>query len=142
MEVITLKSSKNYTNQVALGIGNMRVEGTTVYFTINETGEEVSVTLPAPADGKDGVSVVNVTMDAEHQLFFVLSDGSQIAAGKGILTNALPKPIGVINCQVAPYNNSTIPQGVFILDENGSFIVDKNLKSGERYLYNFSYPIA
>ena len=63
-------------------------------------------------------------------------------SGKGILANALPKPIGAINCQVTVYNNSTIPQGVFILDENGSFIADMNLKSGERYLYNFSYPIA
>jgi hypothetical protein len=66
-------TSKVYTNQVALGIGSMRVEGTTVYFTILNTGEEVSVTLPTP---KDGVSIENVVLNADNTITCEMSDGT------------------------------------------------------------------
>lgn len=48
----TLAAAKNYTNMVCIGITNMYVQDTTVHFTVAETGEEVSVTLPLPKDGK------------------------------------------------------------------------------------------
>jgi hypothetical protein len=67
--------SRNYTNQVALGIGNMRVEGTTVYFTILDTGEEVGVTLPTPADG---ASITEVDVDENNYLICTLSNGSTV----------------------------------------------------------------
>ena len=73
LNIITLGSSKNYTNQVALGIGNMRVEGTTVYFTIIETGEEVSVTLPTP---EDGVSIENIVLNSDNTITCSMSDGT------------------------------------------------------------------
>lgn len=66
-------ASKSYTNQVALGIGSMRVEDTTVYFTIVETGEEVSVTLPTP---KDGVSIENVVLNTDNTITCEMSDGT------------------------------------------------------------------
>lgn len=78
MDLLALKSAKNYTNQVALGIGSMRVEDTTVYFTIAATGEEVSVTVPTPADG---VSVIDVIMNEDHQLICTLSNGEEIIVG-------------------------------------------------------------
>ena len=81
-DITSMILSKGYTNQIALGIGNMRVEGTTVYFTIAETGEEVSVTLPTPEPGKDGISIVDVDVNKNNQLICTMSDGSTINAGK------------------------------------------------------------
>lgn len=62
--------------------------------------------------------------------------------GSGILLEKLPNPIGAINCQAMLYNNSTAPQGMLILNADGYIIAEYNLKSSERYLCNFSYPIA
>ena len=86
-----LALSKNYTNMVALGIGNMRVEDTTVYFTIAQTGEEVSVTLPTP---KDGVSIETVEIDENNHIICTMSDGTTVDAGElpsyePVLTEAL-----------------------------------------------------
>lgn len=74
LNIITLGSGKNYTNQVALGIGNMRVEGTTVYFTLIETGEEVSVTVPTP---KDGVSIEGIVLNSDNTITCSMSDGTE-----------------------------------------------------------------
>lgn len=77
--------SKGYTNQVALGITEPRVEGTTVYFTIAETGEEVSVTLPTPADGTDGldgISITSVAINDNNHLVCTMSDGNELDAGE------------------------------------------------------------
>ena len=63
-------------------------------------------------------------------------------SGKGILLEKIPKPIGVINCQAMLYNNSTAPQGMLVLNTDGAITAEHNLKLGERYLCNFSYPIA
>ena len=60
----------------------MRVEGTTVYFTIAETEEEVSVTLPTPLPGKDGISIVDVDVNKDNQLICTMSDGRTIVAGE------------------------------------------------------------
>lgn len=68
-------TSKVYTNQVALGISSMRVEGNTVYFTIIDTGEEVGVTLPTPADG---ASITEVDVDENNYLICTLSNGSTV----------------------------------------------------------------
>ena len=61
---------------------------------------------------------------------------------RGILLEKIPKPIGVINCQAVLYNNSTAPQGILVLNTDGTITAKYNLKLGERYLCNFSYPIA
>ena len=74
---ILMARSKNYTNQVALGISNMRTSGSTVYFTVAATGEEVSVTLPAPSDGQDGVSVTGVSDKGNGKFTLLLSNGSE-----------------------------------------------------------------
>lgn len=79
LDIITLGASKTYTNMVALGIGNMRTEGFTVYFTVAQTGEEVSITLPTP---KDGVSIESVEIDDDNHLICILSDGTTQDAGE------------------------------------------------------------
>lgn len=65
--------AKSYADKLALGITSVRVEDTTVYFTIVETGEEVSVTLPTP---KDGVSIENVVLNADNTITCEMSDGT------------------------------------------------------------------
>ena len=81
-DITSMILAKGYTNQIALGIGNMRVEGTTVYFTIAETGEEVSVTLPTPEPGKDGISIVDVDVNKNNHIICTMSDGTTINAGE------------------------------------------------------------
>lgn len=65
--------AKSYADKLALGITSVRVEDTTVYFTILDTGEEVSVTLPTP---KDGVSIENVVLNADNTITCEMSDGT------------------------------------------------------------------
>lgn len=79
MDLLSIKAAKNYTNQVALGISDIRVDGTTIYFTAASTGEETSVTIPTP---KDGVSVINAEINENYELVISLSDGSKHVAGK------------------------------------------------------------
>ena len=91
LNILTLGSSKTYTNLVALGISSMRVQDTTVYFTIAQTGEEVSVTLPTP---KDGISIESVEIDENNHLICTMSDASTVDAGElpsyePVLTEAL-----------------------------------------------------
>lgn len=74
LNILTLGSGKTYTNQVALGIGNMRVEGTTVYFTLIDTGEEVSVTVPTP---KDGVSIEDIVLNSDNTITCSMSNGTE-----------------------------------------------------------------
>ena len=81
-DITSMILAKGYANQIALGIGNMRVEGTTVYFTIAETNEEVSVTLPTPSPGKDGISIVNVDVNKNNHIICTMSDGTTINAGE------------------------------------------------------------
>ena len=77
IDILTLSSSKSYTNEVAVGITNLRVSGTTLYFTIISTGEEAFVTLPTPKDGKDGISVTGVNDLGNGKFTLQLSDGSE-----------------------------------------------------------------
>lgn len=71
-----------------LGIASVEVEGTTITFTFeDETTAEM--TFPTPADGEDGedgVSIVDVDIDANKHLICTLSDGNTVDAG------ALPMP--------------------------------------------------
>ena len=87
MDFIGLSQAKNYTNQIALGISDAVVSGTTVTFTIAATGEKASVTLPTPKDGKDGkdgqngVSISDVQVNSNNQVIITFSDGSTATAG-------------------------------------------------------------
>ena len=97
LNILTLGSGKTYTNMVALGISNMRTSGSTVYFTVAATGEEVSVTLPAPADG---ISITNVEVNASKELIITLSDNTKVNAEnapKVIKATRLSIPILLLN---------------------------------------------
>lgn len=77
LDLITLGSSKAYSNLVALGLSNVSVNGTTVIFTLNN-GETASVTLPTP---KDGISITKVDVDKNNDIIVSYSDGTKGNAG-------------------------------------------------------------
>lgn len=105
--------SKNYTNMVAIGITSMRVNNSTVYFTIAETGEEVSVTLPTP---KDGATIKTVDIDENGYLVCTMSDGTivlsenpiSVSSGNSELEHNIVCNVSVGN---AP-SGTTLPQGM------------------------------
>lgn len=105
--------SKNYTNMVAIGITSMRVNNSTVYFTIAETGEEVSVTLPTP---KDGATIVTIDIDENGYLVCTMSDGTivlsenpiSVSSGNSELEHNIVCNVSVGN---AP-SGTTLPQGM------------------------------
>lgn len=86
MDVSTLSLSKSYTNNVAAGITAARVEGNSIILTLVD-GSEAVCDLPVPADGKngadgkDGVSVTNLSIDTDGSLLCHMSDGRIIDAG-------------------------------------------------------------
>lgn len=47
MDLISLQLAKNYANLVALGLTDIKVDGTTVTFTLAD-GQTASVTVPSP----------------------------------------------------------------------------------------------
>lgn len=67
------------------GVKSAVVNGTTITWTMND-GTKVPMTFPTPADGKDGVSVVNIEIkkktDNKKHLIFTMSDGSAIDSGE------------------------------------------------------------
>lgn len=81
MDAMTLSLAKKYANKVAAGYSSVRVDGMNLIFTLND-GKEVTMTIPAPADGKDGISVQNLSIDNDGSLLCHMSDGSVIDAGK------------------------------------------------------------
>lgn len=90
MDIITLSLAKKYANKVAAGYSSVKVDGMNLIFTLND-GSEVTMAIPAPADGKDGadgaagkdgLSVQNLSIDDDGSLLCHMSDGSVIDAGK------------------------------------------------------------
>lgn len=77
MDLISLAAAKNYTNKVAAGITAARVEGNSIILTLVD-GSEAKCILPAP---KDGISVVDLSIDNDGSLLCHMSDGSIIDAG-------------------------------------------------------------
>lgn len=85
MDIITLSLAKKYANKVAAGYSSVRVDGMNLIFTLND-GSEVTMAIPAPADGKDGISIQNLSIDKDGSLLCYMSDGSVIDAGKVPMT--------------------------------------------------------
>lgn len=81
MDIITLALAKKYANKVAAGFSSVSVEDNKIIFTLND-GKTAEMTVPTPADGKDGISITNVEIDDENNLLCTLSNGETINAGK------------------------------------------------------------
>ena len=80
MDIITYKLAQKYADQVAAGFSSVTVNGMKIIFTLND-GKTATVTVPAPKDGEDGISITNVTLNNQSHLICTLSDGSTIDAG-------------------------------------------------------------
>lgn len=81
MDIITYALLNKKIKGLTSGIKSTVVDGTTVVFTMND-GSQVTMSFPVPADGKDGVGIIDVEVDSDNCLICTLSDGSTINAGK------------------------------------------------------------
>lgn len=77
MDILTYSLSKKIAASALSGVSSMVVEGTTLKITTND-GDVLNMTFPTPADG---VSIVNVDINDNGELFCVMSDGSEVVAG-------------------------------------------------------------
>lgn len=77
MDLITLNLAKKYANKIAAGVTAVRVEGSSIIFTLVD-GTEAVCQLPIP---KDGVSVQDLSIDKDGSLLCHMSDGNIIDAG-------------------------------------------------------------
>ena len=77
MDITTLSLAKKYTNKVAAGITAARVEGSSIVLTLTD-GTEAVCQLPTP---KDGISVIDLSIDTDGSLLCHMSDGTTIDAG-------------------------------------------------------------
>ena len=80
MDIVTYKLGQKYADKVAAGFSSVRVDGLDIIFTLND-GKTATVTVPAPKDGQDGVSITNVSLNQQSHLICTLSDGTAIDAG-------------------------------------------------------------
>ena len=77
MDITTLSLAKKYANKIAAGITAARVEGSSIILTLVD-GTEAICQLPAP---KDGISVIDLSIDTDGSLLCHMSDGTTINAG-------------------------------------------------------------
>lgn len=77
MDLITLAVAKKYADKLAAGFKSVELNGTNLVFTLSD-GSKTSIAIPTP---KDGVSVVDFTIDSDGSLLCLLSDGRTIDAG-------------------------------------------------------------
>lgn len=80
MDLITLASAKKYADKLAAGFKSVRIDGMKLIFTLLDD-TETTIVLPAPSDGKDGVSVTGLSIDKDGSLLCYMSDGNIIDAG-------------------------------------------------------------
>ena len=85
MDLIALAAAKNYANKVTAGFKSVELDGMNLIFTLLDD-TKATVAIPAPADGKDGISVQDLSIDADGSLLCHMSDGSVIDAGKVPMT--------------------------------------------------------
>ena len=91
MDLISLAAAKNYANKVTAGFKSVQIEGMNLIFTLLDDSK-ATITLPAPANGKDGknglngISVQNLSIDNDGSLLCHMSDGTTIDAGKVPMT--------------------------------------------------------
>ena len=80
MDLISLAAAKKYADKLAAGFKSVRIDGMKLIFTLLDD-TETTIILPAPSDGKDGVSVTGLSIDKDGSLLCYMSDGNIIDAG-------------------------------------------------------------
>ena len=90
IDVLTLSKSKKYTNMVALGLASAVVDDTakTITFTLAADGSQHTIHFDQP---KDGVSITNISIDANNNLVCTMSDGTEYKSKIDLLDNVYTK---------------------------------------------------
>ena len=78
MDVISYALSKKLAENAISGIQSMSVSGQTLTINTKDNGV-LTITFPTP---KDGVSVTDIDVNANNQIVFTMSDGSEFISGK------------------------------------------------------------
>lgn len=78
MDVISYALSKKVAASAVSGVQSMSVSGQTLTINTKDSGV-LTMTFPKP---KDGVSVTDIDVNANNQIVFTMSDGSEIISGK------------------------------------------------------------
>ena len=78
MDMISYSLSKKIAASAVSGVSSMSVDGTTLNIDTND-GQRLQMVFPQP---KDGVSVTDIDVNANNQIVFTMSDGSEIISGK------------------------------------------------------------
>ena len=78
MDIISYALSKKIAAHVVSGIQSMSVNGQTLTINTKDSGV-LTMTFPTP---KDGVSVTDIDVNANNQIVFTMSDGSEFISGK------------------------------------------------------------
>ena len=78
MDIITYALSKKIAAHALSGVQSMSVNGQTLTINTKDSGV-LTITFPTP---KDGISVMDIDVNANNQIVFTMSDGSEIISGK------------------------------------------------------------
>lgn len=78
MDIITYALSKKIAAHALSGVQSMSVSGQTLTINTKDSGV-LTITFPTP---KDGVSVTDIDVNANNQIVFTMSDGTEIISGK------------------------------------------------------------
>lgn len=78
MDIITYALSKKIAAHALSGVQSMSVSGQTLTINTKDSGV-LTITFPTP---KDGVSVTDIDINANNQIVFTMSDGTEIISGK------------------------------------------------------------
>lgn len=81
MDVISYALSKKIAEHAVSGVQSMSVSGQTLTINTKDSGV-LTMTFPKPSNGKDGISVTDIDVNANNQIVFTMSDGSEIISGK------------------------------------------------------------
>ena len=78
MDIITYALSKKIAAHALSGVQSMSVSGQILTINTKDSGV-LTMTFPTP---KDGVSVTDIDVNANNQIVFTMSDGTEIISGK------------------------------------------------------------
>ena len=81
MDIISYSLSKKIAASAVSGVSSMSVDGTTLNIDTND-GQRLQMVFPQPSNGKDGVSVTDIDVNANNQIVFTMSDGTEFISGK------------------------------------------------------------
>ena len=78
MDITTYALSKKIAAHALSGVQSMSVNGQTLIINTKDSGV-LTITFPTP---KDGVSVADIDVNANNQIVFTMSDGTEFISGK------------------------------------------------------------